>query len=145
MAKTVFTQAYEGLSDIEELKIRLERSKEAEYLHLAGVTDAGKALTVNGIGQDYKTKVVITAEEQRAKDLYEELSFFDENALYFPGKDLLFFQSDIRGNAITIPRVRTLQGILQGSRFSFPLFHALRRFYQSTEPSKVGRCQESNG
>ena len=81
MAKTVFTQAYEGLSDIEELKIRLERSKEAEYLHLAGVTDAGKALTVNGIGQDYKTKVVITAEEQRAKDLYEELSFFDENAL----------------------------------------------------------------
>ena len=114
MAKTVFTQAYEGLSDIEELKIRLERSKEAEYLHLAGVTDAGKALTVNGIGQDYKTKVVITAEEQRAKDLYEELSYFDENALYIPGKDLLFFQSDIRGNAITIPRVRTLQRILQG-------------------------------
>ena len=33
MANTVFTQAYEGLSDIEELKTRLERSKEDRAKH----------------------------------------------------------------------------------------------------------------
>lgn len=108
----VFLSPYQDLSDISELRDRLRKHKKTEYLHLAGVTDSGKALTVYALGQDFPVRILVAAEEQRAKELYEELSFFDPNTVYFPGKDLLFFQSDIRGNALTIPRIEAMDRIL---------------------------------
>jgi len=48
---------------------------------------------------------------QRAKELYEDYSFFDPAVVYYPAKDVLFYQSDIRGNLLTAERVSALRTI----------------------------------
>ena len=50
----------------------------------------------------------------RAKELYENYSFFDRNVLYFPAKDLIFFQADIHGNLLEQQRVQVLKALNEG-------------------------------
>ena len=61
----------------------------------------------NGLGN----KVIVTFNEQKAKELYEDYRFFDSNAVYYPAKDVLFYQSDVRGNVLTAERIRALKAI----------------------------------
>ena len=49
--------------------------------------------------------------EQKAKELYEEYRFFDPDVVYYPAKDVLFYQADIRGNVLTSERIRALKMI----------------------------------
>ena len=114
----VFLTPFQGLSDVEELKDRLKKHKKPEYLQLSGVTDAGKALVSFALSYDAPVRLLVTSDEQRARDLYEEMLAFDPATYYFPGKDLLFFQSDVRGNALTIPRVTAMDAILSGQKMT---------------------------
>lgn len=43
--------------------------------------------------------------EQKARELLEAYRYFEPKAVYFPAKDILFYQSDIRGNALTQERI----------------------------------------
>ena len=38
--------------------------------------------------------------EDKAKKLYEEYRFLNENTSYYPAKDLLFYQADIHGKQL---------------------------------------------
>lgn len=114
----VFLTPFQGLLDVEELKDRLKKHKKPEYLQLSGVTDAGKALVSFALSYDAPVRLLVTSDEQRARDLYEEMLAFDPATYYFPGKDLLFFQSDVRGNALTIPRVTAMDAILSGQKMT---------------------------
>ncbi len=51
-----------------------------------------------------------------AKELYDEYSFFDKEVVYYPSKDVLFYQSDIRGNLLTAERIRALKAIREQER-----------------------------
>ena len=48
-----------------------------------------------------KNRIVVAASEQKAKELCEEYRFFEKEAVYFPAKDILFYQADIHGNLLT--------------------------------------------
>ncbi len=102
---------FADLPAIEEIQKQLQSGKRAA---LAGVSDAEKAHVIFGIGHEYPVKLIVTFDELRARALYEEYSFFEPNTVYYPGKDLLFYQSDIHGNALTGERIRALQAILSG-------------------------------
>ena len=45
---------------------------------------------------------------QKARELLDAYRYFDRKAVYFPAKDILFYQSDIRGNALTQERILAL-------------------------------------
>ena len=49
----------------------------------------------------------------KAKQLLEEYRFFDPDTVYYPAKDLLFYQSDIRGNALTRQRMEAVRAVLE--------------------------------
>ena len=104
------------LSEIESLKEGLKRKK--KIYGLSGCIDAGISHLVFGIGEDHPWKLVITQEDQRAKELYEEFLFFDEEAVYYPAKDLLFYQSDIRGNALEKDRILALAKMVTAERLT---------------------------
>ena len=76
---------------------------------ITGCIDAQKPHMMYAACHDGKSKLIITFHEQRAKELYEEYSFFDPTAVYYPAKDVLFYQSDIRGNVLTAERMRALK------------------------------------
>ena len=39
------------------------------------------------------------------------VQFFDREVVYYPAKDMLFYQSDIRGNLLTAERIKALKAI----------------------------------
>lgn len=81
-------------------------------LSLSGCIDAQKAHMIYALGRQKPNRLLITFHEQRAKELYEEYSFYDPSVVYYPAKDILFYQSDIRGNLLTAQRISALKAIL---------------------------------
>ena len=55
-----------------------------------------------------KLRLIITYGDKRAQEIRQEFSFYDRNTVYFPAKDLIFYQADIRGREIEKERIRCL-------------------------------------
>ena len=105
-----FLEPLSSLSEIESLKEGLKKKK--KLYGLTGCIEAGISHLVFGIGEGYPWKLVVCADDARAKELWEEYVFFDEDAVYYPAKDLLFYQSDIHGNALEKDRILALTKIV---------------------------------
>ena len=78
---------------------------------VTGCMDAQKPHMMYALGIEKKKRIIVTFQEQKAKELYEEILFFDQTAVYYPAKDVLFYQSDIRGNVLTAQRINALKAI----------------------------------
>lgn len=49
-----------------------------------------KSQMIYAFGGHRKNKLIVTFGEQKAKELYDEYSFFDKEVVYYPSKDVLF-------------------------------------------------------
>ncbi len=94
-------------------KLREEEKKEQGIYQLSGCMDTNKAHLIHGITEAQKNILVVTFSEQRAKELREELRLFRKEVVEYPAKDILFYQSDIHGSALTKERVQALQSICE--------------------------------
>ena len=108
--KTV-TEALKDWADYERLQNLLK--KETEIFRISGCVDAGKAHMVYNLSNGFPKKIIATFSEQKAKELYEDCRFFDKNTVYYPAKDILFYQSDLRGNQLTKERVNAIKVLLE--------------------------------
>lgn len=103
------------LKEIKEfVDIQEQLRQKSEPLQISGSIDAEKPHMIYALGNEYKHKIIVGFDEQKTKELYEEYLFFDQNALYFPAKDILFYQADIHGNLLTEQRIQTLKAIAEG-------------------------------
>ena len=100
-----------GWADYE--KIREFLKKEKGIIQISGCVDAGKAHMVYGVGNGFGKKIIATFSEQKARELYEDCRFFDANTVYYPAKDILFYQSDLRGNQLTKERMNAIKVLLE--------------------------------
>ena len=106
-----FTEPMLGLKEFEDLRELLP--KLAGVVQVSGCIDAAKPHMIYSIGNDSGSKIIVTFHEQKAKELCEEYRFFDRRAAYYPAKDILFYQSDIRGNVLTAERINALRLIAE--------------------------------
>lgn len=104
-----FFEPFETLEEMRELRRDL-RDGGAFYAVL-GCIDPAKAQLIYGLGDGYLVRLVVTRDEKRARQLAEELEFFTENVFYYPAKDLLFYQSDIRSNVLTRQRMQAVEAL----------------------------------
>ncbi len=109
-----FLEPLDRLNEIEKLNICLR--KETGLQMISGCIDSQKPHLVYGIGREFSYKIIVTFNEQRAREIYEEYLFFDRQAVYYPAKDILFYQSDLRGNVLTRERILALKRIAEGGR-----------------------------
>ena len=65
--------------------------------------------------------MIVTADENKAKEWVENYRFFGEDAVYFPAKDPLFYSADVHGNAIAKERLRGIESIIKGQGGVFVL------------------------
>ena len=103
-------EPFKSLVEIESLKEALK--KQGKIYDITGCAD--KAHLVYCVGEEASCKLVVTTDELKAKEMYESLRFFESDCVYFPAKDLLFYQSDIRGNALTRQRMQAIETIIAG-------------------------------
>ena len=106
----IYLDGIKGLPEAEAIRDKL---KKHNIVQLSGCVDAMKPQLIYALGQDFHTRLVVTYDEMRAKDLYEQYQSLGECSLY-PARDFLFYQSDIRGNALSRERLKTTEALIEG-------------------------------
>ena len=129
-----FVQPLENLNGFSEM---VKSATKAKGLYsITGCIDAQKPHMIYAFNNGLCNKVIVTFSEQRAKELYEDYRFFESNVVYYPAKDVLFYQSDIRGNVLTAERIRALKAIRELERVTLiTTFDALMNTQAS--PDKI--------
>lgn len=106
----VFTSPVQELAYFDDFIYCL---KKADHPVMAtGCTDQQKAHFVSGICGSQKYRLIITYNELRARELYEDYRSIDKNTVFYPAKDFIFYSADIHGNQITKERLNTLGHII---------------------------------
>lgn len=93
-------------------KIQEYMKKEACQIQLSGCIDASKAFVIANLLES-SCKLVVTHSEQRAKELVEDYKFYQRNVYYYPARDVLFYQADIRGNYIGQQRLSVIKRLFK--------------------------------
>lgn len=82
-------------------------------IHVCGVTDSQKVHVMYELSAEKSWKLVITHDETRAKELFDDFSYFCKNTWLYPARDLLFYSSDIHGNLLTRQRMQVFKHLLE--------------------------------
>ena len=129
-----FVQQLESLNGFSEM---VESATKARGLYsITGCIDPQKPHMIYSFNNGRCNKVIVTFSEQKAKELFEDYRFFEPNVVYYPAKDVLFYQSDIRGNVLTAERIRALKAIHELERVTLiTTFDALMN--TQTMPEKI--------
>ena len=106
----VFTTPLISLREFEKLTEHLTKQK--GILEVSGCIDAVKPHLMYAVNQGISGRLIVTYSEQRARELYEEYRFYDRDVAYYPARDILFYQSDLRGNLLTGQRMSAVAAIL---------------------------------
>lgn len=66
------------------------------------------------LGSPYKYRLIVTYNEIRAREIYEDYQYFDRNVYLYPAKDVLFYQADVQANLIGKQRLEILKQCMSG-------------------------------
>ena len=83
-------------------------------VQVTGCIDSQKCHLIHGLGGDLKFKIIVTYNEIKAKEIYEDYRLYDKDVFLYPAKDIIFFSADIHGNAIVRNRLQIMRRILEG-------------------------------
>ena len=106
-----FTQPLKGMAEFEEIEKSLEKNQ--GIVQITGCLESQKAHLIHGLSGKAPMRLVIAGDERQAKDLCEDLRFYDKNTMFYPAKDLLFFQADIQGNLLIRQRMCVVKALLE--------------------------------
>ena len=81
---------------------------------VTGCVDSQKLHFIDGLGADFKYRIIVTYSDLRAKEIYEDYKFYDRNVTVYPAKDLIFYQADVHSNEIVRQRIRTMRRLIEG-------------------------------
>lgn len=62
---------------------------------------------------DTPWKLVVTYDDTRAKEIYDDFGCFRQDVWLYPAKDLLFYSADIHGNLMNRQRLTVLRHLLE--------------------------------
>ena len=89
-------------------------------LQVTGTLDSQKVHLMYELGQDlpadglhFPWKLVVTYDDTRAKEIYDDFRNFTKNVMLYPAKDLLFYSADIHGNLMTRQRISVLRHLME--------------------------------
>ena len=88
-------------------------NKRQTPVHITGCIDTQKCHLIDSLGSGFRYNIVITYNEAKAKELYDDLKFYNKNVYLYPAKDVIFYSADVHGYAIVQERIRVMQQILE--------------------------------
>lgn len=101
----------EELKDYTDMS-RVLREKKGPLL-VSGCIDSQRVHLACSLGKDYPLSLIVTYQESRAKEIYEDAKCFTDSVWFYPAKDLLFYQADIHGNVLMQQRMAVWQQMLE--------------------------------
>ena len=64
-------------------------------VQICGVTDSQKVHVMYQVSEEKAWRLVVTHDDTRARELYDDFSYFEKNTWLYPARDLLFYSSFI--------------------------------------------------
>lgn len=107
-----FYQPLYGYGEFKELQDAVKKKKLP--VQVTGCIDSQKCHLIFAASQEVKKRLIITYNDLRAKEIYEDCKLYDRETYLYPAKDVIFFSADIRGNAIVGERIRILRRLMEG-------------------------------
>lgn len=107
----MFTQPLTEYKEINEI-IKCLQSKKTP-VQATGCIDSQKCHLMSAVSGDYRYKLIITYNEIKAKEIYEDYRLYDKNVYLYPAKDIIFYNADIHGNAIVRDRMCILKRLIE--------------------------------
>ena len=80
-----------------------------------GVVDAAKPHIYASLGRDARVKIVVVEDDIKARALYSEIRTFEPEVVYYPPRDLIFYQSDLNGNQLIRERVSAIKALSENA------------------------------
>ena len=96
--------------------VQMKSKKEKGILQFAGCVNSQKTHMMYALGDGFDCKIIATSSEMKAKQIYEEYKFLDSNVYFYPAKDLLFYQADLRGKYLLKQRMEVVQAMMEQSQ-----------------------------
>ena len=102
------------LMQLESLSKAMEKlNKETGVQLLTGCIDSQKTHLAYAIGEKFRRRLIITYNELKAKEIFEEYKIFGRGVYLYPAKDFLFFHADIQGKLLEEQRLLALQALME--------------------------------
>ena len=125
----------EPMEELEEL-LQVKRSLGGPGItQITGCVDSQKAHMAYVLGNGFSKKIIASFSETNMRELYEDYRLFDRDAVIYPAKDLIFFQSDIHGNLITRERMIAIKALLENENVT--VFTTVNAFMDSLIPPEI--------
>ena len=105
-----------GAAKWDEIKDRC--MEESGMIQIAGCVSSQKTHFAYAVGKKCKHKVIVCADELNARGVYEEYLALGESVCYFPPKDLLFYQVDLRGKEMIKNRMEVFKHLIEDEKLT---------------------------
>ena len=105
-----FLQPLQNLAEMEELQKLAGKNR--GVIAVSGCMESQKAHLMYGLSGLFPCHLILSEDERSAKQIYEDYRFYDRDVLFYPARDLLFFQADIHGNLIIRQRMQVIKALL---------------------------------
>lgn len=99
------------LKDFEELSKALK--KKAGPISACGCLDSQKVHLMYEAAGGESFQLVVTYDDTRAREIYEDFRYFTSDVWLYPARDLLFFNADIHGNLLTKQRMTVFKQLME--------------------------------
>ena len=116
-----FFAPMQELGEFTEIRQALERSAKrvrqgsekhfSGILQVGGCIDAQKAHFMAALSEGFSHRLIIAANDLRAKEIYENFKLFDREAYRFPARDFIFFQADVHSGSVDRERIRVWRAL----------------------------------
>lgn len=107
----VFANPLTELIEYEELNLDVKRGKGP--VQVSGCLDSQKVHLMQETAEDTPWKLVVTYDDSRAKEIYDDFGCFRQDVWLYPAKDLLFYSADIHGNLMVRQRLQVLRHLME--------------------------------
>ena len=92
----VFANPLTELIEFEEMNRELQAGRGP--VQVSGCMDSQKVHLIQEIVPETSWKLIVTYDDSRAREIYEDFGCFRQDVWLYPAKDLLFYYADIQGN-----------------------------------------------
>lgn len=100
------------LAELADYEESVRELKKPGIVEIEGCADPQKLHMIYGLSDGFSNKIIVTFDEKKAAEIYEDYRFYDQNTYLYPAKDLIFYQADIHGNLQTKERIKALKPLL---------------------------------
>ena len=109
--KKALIQPLAAVNGYEELKERILSGE--GFAEVSGCLDSQKAHMAAALALEAPAALLVAENERKAREIYEDFRLFDPEVMYYPRRDLIFYQADISGNLLTRQRMQVIKALME--------------------------------